>query len=171
MNSRIITYVPVLLGLALLVFFTLRGRISLGIATGVVTILALWFAAQVLIIDYKDCLRYECSLTTHLRSFYGERGFFILGVVPLSVAVLISRPLIIKGKLLSGFPLGLAPIVLIWASAMVSLLSCKGELLECEWVGVGFIFHTVLAILQSIALLLIGLLFFWANRRLRTQEA
>ncbi len=165
MTDTLITFTPIILGLTFFVFFVLRGKTGLGIAGGVVIILGLWFMAQVLIIDYEICQRFRCSLDGYLRHLYADRGVFILPVVPVSVAVLISRFLVIKDKTLLGIVSGLGVILILWASAMASLLTCEGESLECEWVGVGVMFFTFLAILQSAAVIAISLAFRWSYRR------
>lgn len=164
-TDTIVFWTPILAGILIAWLLIRRGKTTFGVFCGLVVVFLLWLAAEYWLYG-APCRAYPtCGASYYFRELYSRRGYFVMTVVPIIVATLIARFFIRQNKIRIGFLSSIGVIVLLWLAVEWSLFSCSGPGLACEWVGVGVIFFTVLAIIEIVIVTAINWGVAWNYRR------
>ena len=93
-TDTIVFWTPVLAGVLIAWLLTRRGKTTFGVLWGLVVIFLLWFAAEYWLYG-APCRAYPtCGASYYFRQLYSRRGYFVMTVVPITLAALIVELLI-----------------------------------------------------------------------------
>jgi len=171
-QEAVVTYLPIAVSLLLAWILVRRGHITLGLLAALIIPPLLWLGAERWLATDHWCTTFRCSLGYYLDELFNDHYFFMLFVLPIGLSVLPTQLLIRRGKSRIGFIAGVLTLLVFWtAQAWVLIDTCnKCRIHEptcCELAFFGIVYFAILALLDMLALGLIGMALNRAMQRKR----